>query len=309
MAITPGDLATQWSTLFETLFLEEYNRTVAVERSRLEPLVMEIALGDHMGNQVQLDWLGAAPQLRAWVDEKQAAGLARRSWAIAVRRFQASIEVDLDAFRDARFGLYEFRLREMAQNGGRLRYQLLSDLLRTGATEPCYDGSAFFAADHSEGDSGTQSNRLTGSGTTQSAVEADFYAARSALIGFRDDRGVPMGGGDFRPLVWIPNNPVLEQRFRTLQGATMIGNTGNVLASSFDVVVDPRLTEPGDWFMFRTDGMLRPFLVVNREEANYEDNFAAGGGDPFERRIGKASVVARMAATYGLWQKAVMVTN
>ena len=32
MAVVPGDLATQWSTLFETLFLQEFNTTLVVER-------------------------------------------------------------------------------------------------------------------------------------------------------------------------------------------------------------------------------------------------------------------------------------
>lgn len=309
MAVVPGDLATQWSTLFETLFLQEFNTTLAVERARLDALVMEIPLGDHMGNQVHLDWLGAAPQLQEWVDEKKAAGLGKFTWDIVVKRYQASMEVDLDAFRDARFNLYEYRLREMAQNGGRLRYQLISDLIAAGAAQTCYDGQFFFDTDHSEGDSGTQSNKLTGSGTTQSNIETDFYAAKAALMGFRDDKGLPLASIEFRPLVWIPNNATLEQRFRTLQGATTIGNTSNVLASSFDLVVDPRLTDPADWYMFRTDGLMRAFLVVNRETPNYADNFAAPVGDPFERRIGKASVMARMAASYGLWQKAVMINN
>jgi phage major head subunit gpT-like protein len=309
MAVVPGDLATQWSTLFETLFLQEFNTTLAVERARLDALVMEIPLGDHMGNQVQLDWLGAAPQMQAWVDEKKAAGLGKFSWAITVNRYQASMEVDLDAFRDARFNMYEYRLREMAQNGARLRYQLVSDLIAAGASALCYDGQFFYDTDHSEGDSGAQSNKLTGSGNTQSNIEADFYAAKSALMGFRDDKGLPLAAGDFRPLVWIPNNAALEQRFRTLQGATTISNTTNVLAGGFDLVVDPRLTDTADWYMFRTDGMMRAFIVVNREAPNYADNFAAPVGDPFERRIGKASVMARMAATYGLWQKAVMINN
>lgn len=308
MAIVPGDLTTQWSTLFETLFLQEFNQSVAVERAKLAPLIMEIPLGDGMGNQVQLDWLGAAPQMREWVDEKRALGLSRYSWSVTVKRYEASVEVDLDAFRDARFDPYEARLREMAQNASRLRYTLVSDLIGAGGATACYDGQYFFDTDHSEGDSGTQSNRLTGSGTSQAGIETDFYAAKSALMGFKDDRGVPIAPTEFRPQVWIPNNAALEQRFRTLQGATLISQTSNVLAGSFDMVIDPRLTG-SDWYLFRTEGAMKPFIVVNREEAAYEDNFAAPGDDVFRRRRGMASAVARMAATYGLWQKAVMIDN
>jgi phage major head subunit gpT-like protein len=309
MAVVPSDRVTPWSTVFETLFLQEYNQTIAVEQARLSALIMEIPLGDQMGNKVQLDWLGAAPQMREWVDEKRAIGLGNYAWSVVVKRYEASFDVDLDALRDARFNPYEARLREMSSNAARLRYTLLSDLIVGGAATACYDGQFFFDTDHSEGDSGVQSNKLVGTGTSQASVESDFYSAKSALMGFRDDKNAPLAPNDFRPLVWIPNNPTLEQRFRTLQGAATIAQTSNVLAGAFDLVVDPRLTDANDWFMFRSDGVMRPFIVVNREEASYADNFASQSEDVFKRRKGMASVEARLAATYGMWQRAVMVAN
>lgn len=311
MAITPSDLTVQWSTNFQTLFLTEFNQTVAVDRATLANITMEIPLPDHRGNKIQLDWLGAAPQMAEWTDEKKALGLGKHEWSATVKSYQASIEVDLNAINDAMMNPYEPRIREMAQNAGRLRYNLISDLLQAGdaAGGECYDGQYFFDTDHSEGDSGSQSNKLTGAGTSQANIETDFYAASAALYGFLDDKGVPLAPSVFRPLVWIPNSATLIQRFRTLQGATVISQTNNVLANSFDIVVDPRLTDATDWYMFRTNGMLKPFLFVNREEANYRDNFAALVGDPFERRVGKASVEARGVATYGMWQQAVQVVN
>ena len=38
----------------------------------------------------------------------------------------------------------EARIREMAQNAARLRYNLLSDLIQNGSSRNCYDGQAFF---------------------------------------------------------------------------------------------------------------------------------------------------------------------
>src|SRR4051812_42680173 len=101
--MVPSDLAQQWSTNFETLFLTEYSQQVAVEEARMAPLILEIPLGDNMGTTVQLDWLGAAPQMRQWTDEKRAQGLGKQSWSATVNRYEASIDVDLDAFHDARF--------------------------------------------------------------------------------------------------------------------------------------------------------------------------------------------------------------
>lgn len=309
MGVVGSDLATQWSTLFETLFLEEYNQNIAVALADLKGLLNDIPLGDHQGNQVQLDWLGAAPQMREWLAEKQPAGLNKQSFSAVVKRYEASINVDMDAFKDARFNPYELRIREMSRNAMRLPYELVSGLISGGSAALCYDGQFFFDTDHAEGSSGTQSNTLTGSGTTQANIETDFYLAMAAINGFKDDKAKPMSPTTFRPLVWIPNSGTMIQRFRTLQGATVISQTNNVLVNSFDIVVDPTLTDTNDWFMFRKDGVMKPFILVDREQPHYADNFDSKSDDVFLRRVGTASVEARMVATYGMWQMAVKVAN
>jgi len=310
MAVVPSDLTVQWSTDFETLFLAEFNQTVAVERARLDPLGMEIPLGDHQGYKVSIDWLGAAPQMRQWKDEKRPGALSNYTWEVEVLDYEASIRVNMNALRDARFNPYEARIREMAQNAARLRYNLLSDLIKGGAAKKCYDGQFFFDTDHSEGESGVQSNKLTGTGTSAAQVKTDYYTAYAALCGFKDDKGEPLQPADFRPLIWIPNNATLVERFEELQAALLVSNSTNVLANRFDLVKDPRLTDANDWFMFRVDTPMKPFVVVTREEPNYADNFTTQGSDDvFLRKTGTASVEARMAATYGVWQKAVAVVN
>jgi phage major head subunit gpT-like protein len=307
MPVAPSDLVTGWSVEFETLFLAEYNGAVAVPDSVLDGLVLEETIPDFSGNKITYDWLGAAPQMREWLAEKRAQGLLKQTWDVVVKRFEASIDVDIDALRDGRGNPYGMRIREMARNAARMRYNLLSDIIRTNPL--CYDGQNFFDTDHSEGASGTQSNSLTGSGTTQANIETDFYASRSKLMGYKDDKGETMAPTMFRPLVWIPNDPTLEQRFRTLQGATLISNTSNILANAFEIVVDPRLTDANDWFMFRLDGIMKPFVFINREAPNYEDDFGSNNEATFKRRIGTASVVGRFNAAPLMWQKALRVVN
>ena len=310
MAIVPSDMPVQWSVEFETLFLAEYNQTVAVERMRLDPLIMEIPLDDHQGNTVNIDWLGAAPQMRRWKDEKRPGALSNYSWEVEVEDYEASLRVNMNALKDARFNPYERRIREMAQNAGRLVYNLISDLVKNGASKACYDTQNFFDTDHSEGSSGAQSNKLTGTGTSAAQVKADYYSAYTALCGFKDDKGEPMQASDFRPLVWIPNNATLVQQFEELQASLLLSNSTNILANRFDLVKDPRLTDANDWYMFRVDTPTKPFILVSREEPHYADNFTQGTSDDvFMRKTGTASVEARAAATYGLWQKAVMVAN
>lgn len=313
MALVASDLPATISTAYDLLFQTEYNKTVAVAEEKFRPLVLEVNIGDNQGDKVNLSWLGGAPQLKPWLDEKEAQGLARYSWDLTVRRWEATIEVDLDFIKDSRWDQYMPRILEMSDNATRHMYTLISDLIINGETALCYDGQNFFDTDHSEGDSGTQSNELTGTGTTLAQLTVDYYTAVTALNGFKDDKGFPLFPADFRPLVWIPNNAALRQQFEALQNATLGGAGGsgntNILANRFDLVVDPRLTDANDWYMFRPTGTVKPFIFINREPMHYEDNWGTGHPDVWSRRIGQSSVVGRDNATYGMWQGAVKVKN
>lgn len=308
--IVPADLATGWSTKFETLFRTQFNQSVAVIDAQMNPLIMPMELGDFQGNKITLDWLGASPQMRAWADEKRAIGLGKYSIDVVVNRYEATVEIDLDALKDGRGDIYTPRIREIAQNGTRLPYNLVSELIRNGETGTAYDGQNFFDTDHSEGDSGSQSNELTGTGTSLAQITTDYYAAKAALYGFKDDKGVPLHPYDFRPQVWIPNNKTMIERFETLKNATLTdaGNT-NTLKDRFDLVVDPQFADADNWVMFRTDTIMKPFFRVNREAVHYVDNFGTGHPDVWSRRIGQAGAEGRIAMAYGMWQTAVLTKN
>lgn len=309
MAVVISDLVAALTTRYEVLFRDSLNESVNIDKATLSRIVMDIDMGDFQGKTLDLNWLGAAPQMREWVDEKRAQGLNDFNLSVEIKRYEASVEIDLDTFKDARSNIYDPRIQEMAQNAGRLEYNLISDLILNGEAATAYDGQFFFDTDHSEGASGTQSNELTGTGTSAAQITTDYYSAYSALLGFKDDQGVQLQANAFRPLVWIPNNATMVQRFEELRDAQLISQTSNVLGGRFDLVVDPRQTDANDWFMFRTDGVMKPFLWINREAAHYEDNFGSADPDVFKRRVGMASVVARGRAAYGMWQKAVKVKN
>ena len=317
MAITTSDLLAGLSTRYEVLFRDEYNQTLAVDRAKVEPLLMRMDQPDFQGNKISLNWLGAAPQMREWVDERRAVGLNDFTYEVTIGRYEATIEIDLDALRDGRQDIYTPRIREMSQNAARLEYNLISDLIAAGESTLCYDGQYFFDTDHSEGDSGTQSNEITGGGaTTLALIRTDYYKAYSALMGFKDDKGVQLQPTEFRPIVWIPNDPTMIELFEQLRdgnlvptGSTATGGNTNILRQKFELCVDPRLTDANDWYMFRTDGVMKPFVIVTRENAAYEDNFGSVVPDVFDRRVGKAGVSARLVAAPAMWQRAVKVKN
>jgi phage major head subunit gpT-like protein len=315
MAVVPTDLALGWSTQFDTLFQEQYNQSIAVLLSDVNRLLMDMELGDFQGNRVTLDWLGAAPQMRQWVDEKRAIGLNKYETTVVVNRYEATVEIDLDTLRDGKGNVYVPRIREIAANGARLPYNLTSAAIAAGQTGMAYDGQNFFSTTHSEGNSGAQSNLLSGSGSAVNNLQDDYYSARSAMFGYKDDKGIPLHPTDFRPLVWIPNTQALIEGFERLRTAALIYGPStvamgtNVLQNQFDLVIDPSLTSTSTWYMFRTDTIMKPFFRILREEPHYVDNFGTGHPDVWARRIGQAGVEGRMALAYGMWQTGVCVTG
>jgi len=300
--------------MFAVWFEEAFNDTVVATQQEVSRLLQRVEIGDNQGDRVRLDWLGAVPSLRRWIGEKRARLLNAYTFTVEAVDWEATIEIRLNTLRDRTFNLYEQRIRGLAVNAARHPYEQVSDLVAAGLTSVCYDGQYFFDTDHAEGESGVQSNRLTGTGTSVAQVRADYFAAKSALMGFRDDFGRPMWSGEFRPLIWAPNSGPIMDAFETLRSEETLAissgsQTNNTIRGKFDIIYDPRLTDANNWVMFNPDSHMKPFVCLEREAIHYVDNFGLQNPDVFNRRVGLAGVEGRNAYDYAMWQSAVMTTN
>lgn len=315
--ISLRDIATAVSTQYNCWFMESFNDTVVQVEADLGRLLQTMELGDNEGDRVRADWLGGVPALREWVDEKRAREFSSYNWTVIVKDWESTVRIRLNTLKDARWNMYEPRIRGMAINAARHPYQMVSDLIRLGATTVCYDGQYMFDTDHSEGASGSQSNKLTGTGTSVAQLKTDYYAAKAALMQFKDDRGEPIWVGDFRPLVWAPATGPIMEGFETLRSEQLLAiNSGSqsnkTLGNKFDVVYDPKLTDANDWYMFNPASPMKPLMRVKREEIHYVDNFGSGdheNSDVWKSRVGEAGVEGRDAYDYAMWQTAVKTTN
>lgn len=114
-------------------------------------------------------WLGQAPSLQEWVGEATWRGLRAHGYTIRNRRYHSGIEVDADAIRDDRYGVYAPIMREMGRAAAAHPAELLYQALRDGFTASCYDGQHYFDTDHPVPGSGrTVANRpaTLGAGST-----------------------------------------------------------------------------------------------------------------------------------------------
>jgi phage major head subunit gpT-like protein len=302
------DVSTDWSvgaayTQYDAWFEKGFNDFMGPDLSRL---FMEQSLGDNQGDRVDLNWLGAAPQLREWKDEKRPVGFNNFNHTVIAGDFESTVEIDKNAFADGKWRQYEARILEMGSNAHRHRWKLVSDLITTNGL--CYDGQAFFSTTHSEGASGVQSNIVTGTGTSIAQIQTDYFKASAAMRGMKDDHGEFWG--DIKPdFVLAP--PQLEEQFAKLKESTLVsGGDSNVLRGRIDYEIDPRLTDANDWYAFHTTRPMKPFFWLEREEphpVNLIDPEASS--ERFFRGRLFYSVEARRKASYGLWQYAVKVSN
>ncbi len=267
-------------------------------------------------------WLGQSPAMREWVGGRHAKGFQENGFTIENLHFEATVEFLVRELRRDKTGQVMVRIRELAARTNSHFASLLSTLIENGESTVCYDGQFFFDTDHSEGDSGTQSNDITvdlanlpvgtkGTVATNPSIEEAQQAVLKAIVqilSFVDDRGEPMNEGATSFLVMTPISlyPAFAKAF-AMPASPDLNTQG--MPSNFSISVAPntRLSWTDKFATFRTDGNVKPFvrqqetgvmLKAKAEGSEYEfDNDAHQYGVDTWRNVG-----------YGYWQHACLAT-
>jgi phage major head subunit gpT-like protein len=268
-------------------------------------------------------WIGMPPALREWIGGRNAKGFTENGIEISNKHFEATIEILLRDLRRDKSGQLRVRMNELAERGNTHFAKLLSTLIVNGPSALCYDGQYFFDTDHSEGNSGSQSNKINvdisglpvqvhGSVTEPSPEEAQqaVLASISQMFGFVDDQGEPLNETAKSFLVMVPVG--LSESFRAGLSMSRIGNAASAAIEDWNITlgVNPRLTAAGwtDKFVtFRTDGSVKPLIRQEETEPSIkmkdEDSEFAFDNDAIQVGIDTWRNVG-----YGRWQGAVHTT-
>lgn len=246
-------------------------------------------------------WLGAVPGMREFKDERMPLGLLEHDYTIKNKTWESSIAVERAAIEDDKYGQIKLRVQSLAREAKRHVDELVFTLLKNGFNTTCYDGQYFFDTDHSEGDSGVQSNKGT------SALDATaLQSAITAMMKYKDDRGKLLGV--VPDLLVVPPDlqwTAMELLESTYWPGAQADNkiASNVLKGKLDLLVSPYLTDTNDWFVLSTKGIVKPMILQNRtpvEFAALEGKSESG----FMRDQYIYGVRARYNVGYGLWQMA-----
>lgn len=266
-------------------------------------------------------WLGMVPGMREWIGGRQAKGFRDNGITVANKHYEATIDILLRHLRRDKTGQAMVRIRELAARTNSHWASLLSTLLLNGPSTVCYDGEYFFDTDHSEGDSGTQSNDIS---VAISALPASVHGAVTApsveemqqaiikgiaqILGFKDDQGEPMNEGAQRFRVIVPVGLyIAAQKAVTVPIGTAISEMNVPAGMSIGVSMNPRLTWTDSFAVFRADGNTKAF--IRQEETAVQLKAKAEGSEyEFDHDAWQFGVDTWRNVAYGFWQHACYVT-
>lgn len=268
-------------------------------------------------------WLGFTPALREWVGGRQAKGLRENGITITNKKYEATLEFDVDDLRRDKTGQVDVRIGELADRVNEHWEDLLTTLITGNGL--CYDGQNFFDTDHLEGDSGSQINALTSShvGNLNVSDTANVTAVEMAkailgviqyMYSYKDDRGKPMNRNAKKFLVMVP----VEMWAAAIQAiSSNLLSTGNgaidnplKLSSAkleIDVVCNPLLSTSTVFYVFRKDGRAKPFILQN--EKDMEVSYIGEGSElEFRENLHQMGVKVLRNVGFGYWQQAAKAT-
>ena len=275
------------------------------------------------------NWLGQVPAMREWIGGRQAKGFRDNGISITNRHYEGTIEVLVEEMRRDKTGQVLIRVNELARRSVTHWASLLSQLIVDGESAVCYDGQFFFDTDHSEGDSGSQSNDISvdistlpvvvaGSTTAPSVEEFQFAITKAiqSILGIVDDQGEPMNEDATDFLVMVP-----LAFWHVAQTAVRNGNLGVGVASqsnlevlqgiNISIAANVRLDTLGSWTtkfaVFRTGGNAKS-LIRQQETPIQLSAIAEGSELEFKEQKHQYGIDTWRNVGYGFWQDSCLVT-
>lgn len=267
-------------------------------------------------------WLGQVPQMRKWKGQRLIRGLRDFGITLVNEKYESTMEVFRDELRRDKTDQIEARIAEQVERANSHWAKLLTTQIEAGESSVAYDGQFFFDTDHSEGDSGTQSNDITYDVTTTTAptageMQSAILAATAALMGIKDDQGEPYNENARRFLVMVPT-PFMGAAAAALGSTVLVENATSVASNNlmtlgtlggfrYDLAINPRLTWTTKFSVFRTDSAIKS-LIRQEEEEIVMDSLEEGSDVAFFEDKYLYGIKASRAVGFGQWQRAILVT-
>ncbi len=278
-----------------------FNNTLKAVTGNWQLTAMEVP---STGKGEDYAWLSRFPKFRKWIGDKQVKNLKAGKYYKANEDWETTIAVRRNDIDDDNLGIYKTQAMGAGESAGELNDIIIDDLKNKGFTELCWDGQYYYDTDHPVGET-VASNKLTKalSAATTAAALASYGAARTAIMSFTDDEGMP--------LRLIPNvlevGPALESVAKKICEADKLeDNSPNPYKGTATVLVNPALTSATQWMLHVTNkASVKPFIVQMRKAPTFVSQTSEENDDVFNKAEYKFGAEARATGVYGFWQLSV----
>ena len=257
-------------------------------------------------------WMDRIPKMRQWVGPRTVQNAPTRSRSVTNLDWELTESIPRNKFLDDKLGLYSGIAKNMGWQARKLHDQQLATLIQAGTSTLGFDAVNFFSASHltdiDNAASAAQSNLLT-----LALTPSNFSAARAKMRSWNGRDGQPLGSRG--SLLVVP--PSLEEAGLNILngdmiapqlfggGATQVGGQTNILKGAAKLlVIDELESEPTAWYLLDNSGLIKPFVVQERQAANFV--YLNNPTDPnvFWRKEYIFGVDSRSAYDVTLWFKA-----
>ena len=252
------------------------------------------------GLQNDYAWLDRFPKMREWIGDKGIKALAAQGYTIVNKEWEATVSVKRIHIETDSIGIYAPMAQDAGFSGKQWPDELVAGLKNGAFAALCYDGQYFYDTDHPvAGASVSNKGTMVLSGATVAAAKASYGAARTAVMGFTDDEG--------RPLGLIPNllevPPALEtEGLLITESDELADGTRNPFKGTAEVLVNPWLTSSTAWFLHVTNRPLKPFIFQQRKAPHFVTQTNMDSDNVFKRGEYLYGAESSGNAGYGLWQ-------
>lgn len=262
------------------------------------------------GSDEDYAWIGESPALQEFDGTLKYVPMSDGSYNLVNTKYAVGVAIKRDDLADDKVGGLAIRIQQLALNTVGHKNKLLIDALINGTTNTGHDSNAFFSATHPirGQQTATQSNIVTGTGTTTAQIQADITSAIVRMLGFKAENNEPFHEEPQQFKIVAP--PALLGNMNEAVFASIISNTSNVRnrGISLEPIFTSRLSDANDWYLLHVGGSVRPLIMQDREPVTLEES-TTGSEAAFQREQWEYKVRGRYAVGYGHWANAVKVAN
>lgn len=263
------------------------------------------------GDSEKYGWVGAMPGMREWIGDRQFTQLRSANFVLENKHWESSLAISKNSIADDRLGQYGPIMSQLGVEAAHHPDELFFTALANGESTAAFDGQFFFDTDHVWGSSGSQSNDLTSTVTSTTAVTAvemktALRAAVSAMLAFKNDQGKLYHRPTVNRLSDLTILVPLELRDQTYDAieSQIISNSTNVVVDRPQVVASPYLTSGVKFYLFKTGDPVKPFVFQKREPLTRQMK----GLNDSETKDVKFMTEARYNVGYFAWWTATVTT-